>query len=132
MNNDFMISLLATFGKYKIENSQLSRMEKEVWKFEVDLLEHFLKSINKQQFSNKKDIVTCAKENDLDKVVLVPYPTLNGKAMVVRMYGGNIKNFATTLGLNLLDENTTNKICDIDYYEKNFGQVVYLRENNHL
>ena len=60
MNNDFMISLLATFGKYKIENSQLSRMEKEVWKFEVDLLEHFLKSINKQQFSNKKDIIICA------------------------------------------------------------------------
>ena len=128
MNNDFMISLFATFGKLKIENSHLSRVEKEIWKFDVDLLEHFLKSINKQQFSNKKDIVTCAKENDLDKVVLVPYPTANGNVVLVRMDGGNIKNFANTLGLILLDENSTNKISDIDYYEKNFGQVVYLRE----
>ena len=134
MYNHSAIHLMATLGKIVVDYTKCSDIKKELMKEGIDLIAIFLSELNDRQQNqqqkhvlDKKTIQTRAKANDLDKIVIFPYPLENGDNIVlIRMYGGNIQQFASSIGIILLDGyNSINS--DVDYYERLYGKVLYQR-----
>ena len=73
----------------------------------------------------------AAKRFNLDKVVVVPFGSWQGKDIVViRAYGYKAEEFIKHLGLHFIPEKEKNNfISTILENEKNFGVLLYKKSN---
>ena len=139
MNFNNLIDVTAEIAKLAIENSDKSTINKEFAKIGVDGIREFLKSVHPNQqmsnivglsLTNIQEIKFCAEKCGLDKVVHFPVQLENGVfTSLMRMYGGNIQQFSSYLGMRLLHPTSAEENERIDFWEKNFGVIIYQREN---
>lgn len=139
MNFNNLIDVTAEIAKIAIENTDNSPFNKEFAKIGVDGIKEFLKSLQPHQqmsnivglsLENIQAIKFYAEKCGLDKVVHFPVQLENGVfTSLMRMYGGNIQQFSSYLGMRLLHPTSAVENERIDFWEKNFGVIIYQREN---
>lgn len=123
-----IIEALAICGKLWIECTKLRPWVKASINFGIDIYADYLKN---QSLSDAEQIRTAAKRFNLDKVVIVPFGSWQGKDIVViRAYGYKAEEFIKHLGLHFIPEKEKNNfISTILENEKNFGVVLYQKSN---
>ena len=139
MNFNNLIDVTAEIAKLAIENSDKSTINKEFAKIGVDGIREFLKSVHPYQqmsnivglsLTNIQEIKFCAEKCGLDRVVHFPMQLQNGSfTCLMRMYGGDIQQFASCLGMSLIHPTSDGENDRVNFWEKNFGVIIYQREN---
>ena len=139
MNSTPLIEVAAFAGKVAVENSKMSPIKKEFAKLGIDEIKEFLKTIvPHQQPSNivglsLQDVQTIkyyAEKCGLEKVVHFPIQLPNGDfTSLMRMYGGDIQQFSSQLGISLIYPANNDENERVNFWEKNFGVIIYQREN---
>ena len=138
MNTMALIETTAIAGKVVVENSKMSPIEKELIKMGIDEMKEVLKLIiPHQQPSNivglslqdVQMIKFYAEQCGLDRVVHFPVKFDTGNfTCLMRMYGGDIQQFSVCLGIPLIYPTDGEEDECINFWEKNFGVIIYQRE----
>ena len=130
------IHLAVASIKIAVDDTDWSDFGKVAMKCGIDLVGAFLIEVNNSEQNkrqkrvwDKQSIKACAKANGLEKIVIFPYPLKNGGVVtLIKMYGGNVQQFSSSIGITLLNDiNGVNS--DVDYYERTHGEVFYKRED---
>ena len=127
-DKDKIIEALAIAGKLLVECTKLRPLAKASINWGIDVLAECLKNV---PLSDAEQIRIAAKRFNLDKVVVVPFGSWQGKDIVViRAYGYKAEEFIKHLGLHFIPEKEKNNfISTILENEKNFGVVLYQKSN---
>ena len=122
------IEALAIGGKLWVECTKLRPWAKATINLGIDVFSECLKNAT---LSDTEQIRIAAKRFNLDKVVVVPFGSWQGKDIVViRAYGYKAEEFIKHLGLHFIPEKEKNDFINcILENEKNFGVVLYQKSN---
>ena len=139
MNFNNLIDITAAAAKIMVETADEARVSKELKKIGIDGMATFLKSVQPHQqmsnivglsLANIQGIKFCAEKCGLDRVVHFPMQLQNGSfTCLMRMYGGDIQQFASCLGMSLIHPTSDGENDRVNFWEKNFGVIIYQREN---
>ena len=130
MNFNNLIDMTANIAKLAIENSDNSTINKEFAKIGVDGIKEFLKSVHPHQqrsnivglsLANIQEIKFYAEKCDLDRVVHFPIQLQNGNfTFLMRMYGGDIQKFASSLGMSLIHPTSDGENDRVNFWENSY------------
>ena len=139
MNFNNLIDITAAAAKIMVENADEARVSKELKKIGIDGMATFLKSVQPRHqpssivglsLENIQTIKFYAEKCGLDRVVHFPMQLQNGSfTCLMRMYGGDIQQFASCLGMSLIHPTSDGENDRVNFWEKNFGVIIYQREN---
>ena len=135
MNNICGVSI----GKLGVENSNLSRCDKELAKFGIDLLGEVLKSAQSQpvdpfavyglELTTIQKIKTTAAQYSVEKIVLFPVFYANGRyEILIRVYGKDKDKIFSNLRFHPLYNITESDRIEIDRFEKEIGVIIYEKD----
>ena len=134
--NENYIDFVADLRKINIENSPLTRDEKELAKTGVDCMSDLLKLIQTQPKQNItvmgmsleeiRKIKIIAKQCSVEKVVLFPYPNGQNVLPLIRVYGGNKELFFEYNGYPQPQlETFSNQYPGFEKFEEAYGVILY-------
>ncbi len=134
MNQNYIDSI-AALSKFRIENSNLTRDNKEWIKSGVDCLSSVFKLIQTYPEQNKfmmididqiSKIKRIAKQCSVEKVVLFPYPNEQNILPLIRAYGGDKSRFFSQNGWMTLQSVANLEFNSaLDSLEKEYGVILY-------
>lgn len=138
MNNS-ICDLGVSIGKLGIENSNLSRGDKEFAKFGIDLLGEALKSSQPQPakpftvyglaLTTIQKIKTTAAQCSVEKIVLFPvFYTNGGYVIMIRVYGKDKEKIFNSLNFYPLYNIAESNMIEIDRFEKEIGVIIYEKD----
>lgn len=134
--NDNYIDFIADLRKINIENSWLTRDEKEQAKTGIDCISDLLKLIQTQPKQNItvmgismeeiRKIKIIAKQCSVEKVVLFPYPNGQNVLPFIHVYGGNKELFWRYNGYTQSQlETSSNQYPSFEKIEEAYGVILY-------
>lgn len=126
-------------GKICIENSNLSRDNKELAKLGIDFLGEFLKSAQPQPakpftvyglaLTIIQKIKTTAAQCSVEKIVLFPvFYTNGGYEIMIRVYGKDKEKIFNSLNFHPLYNIAESNMIEIDRFEKEIGVIIYEKD----
>ena len=125
-------------GKICIENSNLSRGDKEFAKFGIDLLGEALKSSQPQPakpytvyglaLTTIQKIKTTAAQCSVEKIVLFPVFYNGGYEIMIRVYGKDKEKIFNSLNFHPLYNIAESNMIEIDRFEKEIGVIIYKKD----
>lgn len=135
MSSNF-IDTIAALGKFKVEGSNYTRDEKEWRKSGIDFTSSLSKLMQAPSRQNTtfmdvpieriRKIKELAKQCNINKVELFPYPNGENVIPLVTVHGGNKELFFHLLGVNAIVPHEISRFAsELDSLREAYGVILY-------